>query len=148
MEQVAPAGPVYQAGTLAGNPVTMAAGIATLRQLAAPGVWDAVSAATERLAFGITTTGAEAGVPLRVHRVGTMLTAFFTDDPVTDWTTADRCDRDRFARIFRRLLEAGVYWVPSQFEAAFLSTAHGDRELVHTIEAFREALRGEQRSDA
>ncbi len=132
MELVAPAGSVYQAGTLSGNPLAMAAGIATLAALERPGVWDAVAAATRDLAGRLERAAARAGVPVVVNRAGTMLTVFFTDRPVTDWGTARAADTERFGRFFRGLLERGVYWVPSQFEAAFLSRAHGEAELSTT----------------
>jgi glutamate-1-semialdehyde 2,1-aminomutase len=145
MSLVAPAGRVYQAGTLAGNPVTMAAGLATLARLAEPGVWDRAGAAAQELAEGIRREASSAGVPVQVQQVGTMLTAFFADQPVTDWSSADRADRARFGRVFRRLLDDGVYWVPSQFESAFLSVAHGAAELELTVAAFGRALRAETR---
>jgi glutamate-1-semialdehyde 2,1-aminomutase len=145
MSLVAPAGRVYQAGTLAGNPVTMAAGLATLARLAEPGVWDRAGAAARELAEGIRREARSAGVPVQVQQVGTMLTAFFADQPVTDWSSAERADRARFGRVFRRLLDDGVYWVPSQFEAAFLSVAHGAAELELTVAAFGRALRAEAR---
>jgi glutamate-1-semialdehyde 2,1-aminomutase len=145
MSLVAPAGRVYQAGTLAGNPVTMAAGLATLARLAEPGVWDRAGAAARELAEGIRREARSAGVPVQVQQVGTMLTAFFADQPVTDWSSAERADRARFGRVFRRLLDDGVYWVPSQFEAAFLSVAHGTAELELTVAAFGRALRAEAR---
>lgn len=145
MSLVAPAGKVYQAGTLAGNPVTMAAGLATLARLAEPGVWGRAGAAARELAEGITREAAAAGIPVQVQHVGTMLTAFFADQPVTDWSSAERADRARFGRVFRRLLDDGVYWVPSQFESAFLSVAHGAAELELTIAAFGRALRAEAR---
>lgn len=143
MSLVAPAGKVYQAGTLAGNPVTMAAGLATLNRLMEPGIWEGAADAARGLAMGIMQEAESAGVPVQVQQVGTMLTVFFTDHPVIDWSTADRSDRHSFARVFRRLLDDGVYWVPSQFESAFLSTAHGTLELEHTIAAFGRALRAE-----
>jgi glutamate-1-semialdehyde 2,1-aminomutase len=146
MEMVAPAGKVYQAGTLAGNPVTMAAGLATLETLRTPQLWEGIARSAERLEQGIAEAARTAGIPLRVQRVGTMLTAFFTDTRVTDWESADRADRARFGRVFRRLLAAGVYWPPSQFEAAFLSSAHGPSEIERTIDAFRAALAAESAS--
>src|SRR4030095_10923319 len=124
MELVAPAGPVYQAGTLSGNPLAMTAGIATLTELERPGVWDRVATATQALAHRIECLATKRGIPARVQRVGTMLTVFFTDQRVHDWESARRCDTARFGRVFRRLLDRGVYWVPSQFESAFLSIAH------------------------
>ncbi|HWO89468.1 MAG TPA: glutamate-1-semialdehyde 2,1-aminomutase [Gemmatimonadales bacterium] len=132
MELVAPAGPVYQAGTLSGNPLAMAAGIATLAALERPGVWDQIAAAALDLQTRIELAARRAGVHITVNRAGTMLTVFFTDRPVTDWSSARACDTDAFARFFRGLLERGVYWVPSQFESAFLSSAHGAAELSIT----------------
>jgi glutamate-1-semialdehyde 2,1-aminomutase len=140
MQLVAPAGPVYQAGTLAGNPLAMAAGIATLEALEHPGIWSRAERAAARLEAGIARQAREHGIVAHVQRVGTMLTVFFGEGPVTDWTSASLADRDQFARVFRCLLDAGVNWVPSQFEAAFLSTAHGNRELELTLDAFGEAF--------
>jgi glutamate-1-semialdehyde 2,1-aminomutase len=145
MELIAPAGPVYQAGTLSGNPLAMTAGIATLTELERPGVWDRVATATESLAHRIECLAAKRRIPVRVQRAGTMLTVFFTEQPVQDWESARRCDTARFGRMFRRLLERGVYWVPAQFEAAFLSTAHGQMELGLTNEAFEAAFDEEAR---
>lgn len=145
MELIAPSGPVYQAGTLAGNPLAMTAGIATLTELARPGVWDRIAEATADLAHRIERSATAAGIPVRVQRVGTMLTVFFTDAHVYDWETARRSDTARFGRVFRQLLDHGVYWVPSQFESAFLSTAHGDDELARTSQAFDAALGEEAR---
>jgi glutamate-1-semialdehyde 2,1-aminomutase len=140
MELVAPAGPVYQAGTLSGNPLAMAAGIATLAQLEQDGVWSAVARATETVATMLEGAAREVGVPLTVQRVGTMLTAFFTDRPVSDWPSAATADKAAFGRFFRAMLEDGVYWPPSQFEAAFLSAAHGKQELELTERAVRAAM--------
>jgi glutamate-1-semialdehyde 2,1-aminomutase len=140
MELVAPAGPVYQAGTLSGNPLGMAAGIATLEALDRPGVWDGIARTAEALERRLAASAAAAGVPVRINRVGTMLTLFFTNRPVTDWASAKACDTTRFARFFRTLLANGVYWVPSQFEAAFLSAAHGPAELDTTEAAARRAF--------
>ncbi|HWP37021.1 MAG TPA: glutamate-1-semialdehyde 2,1-aminomutase [Gemmatimonadales bacterium] len=132
MDLVAPAGPVYQAGTLSGNPLAMAAGIATLDVLERPGVWDGIARAAEDLAGRLSRAAARARVPVTVNRVGTMLTVFFSDGPVSDWASARASDTDAFGRFFRALLAKGVYWVPSQFEAAFLSAAHGEAELACT----------------
>ncbi|MCI0585205.1 MAG: glutamate-1-semialdehyde 2,1-aminomutase [Planctomycetes bacterium] len=140
MELVAPSGPVYQAGTLSGNPLAMTAGIATLEELGKPGVWEGIARATADLAERLSAAARAARVPLQVQRAGTMLTAFFSDAPVTDWASAKRSDRARFGGFFRGLLGRGVYWVPSQFEAAFLSTAHGPRELDRAEAAVRGAL--------
>ncbi|HSB53623.1 MAG TPA: glutamate-1-semialdehyde 2,1-aminomutase [Gemmatimonadales bacterium] len=148
MEMIAPSGPVYQAGTLAGNPLAMAAGIATLTELARPGVWDRIAAATADLGQRIERSAAKAGIPVRVQRMGTMLTPFFSERPVHDWESARRADTARFGRVFRRLLDQGVYWVPSQFESAFLSAAHGEAELALTGAAFDAALMAEGRKAA
>ena len=141
MELVAPAGPVYQAGTLSGNPLAMAAGIATLDELLRPGVWEGIDRNAAGLAQRLEAAARAAGVPIVVNRAGTMLTVFFSDAPVTDWTSARRADTTRFARFFRALLDAGVYWVPAQFEAAFLSSAHGPDELDRTEAALLSAFR-------
>jgi glutamate-1-semialdehyde 2,1-aminomutase len=140
MELVAPAGPVYQAGTLSGNPLAMRAGLVTLEALGRPGVWEGVAARAAQVADLVTAAAAAAGVAVRVQRAGTMLTVFFTDAPVTDWAGARRCDTRAFARWHRALLDHGVYWVPSQFEAAFLSAAHGDAEMRHTTVAMERAF--------
>ncbi len=141
MALVAPSGPVYQAGTLSGNPLAMAAGIATLEELALPGVFDAIEATAGLLEAGIAAAAKAAGKSLRVQRVGTMLTAFLTADPVTDWAGAKRSDTAAFAALHRCLMDGGVYWPPSQYEAAFVSAAHGEAELTVTLNAFRSALR-------
>jgi glutamate-1-semialdehyde 2,1-aminomutase len=140
MSLVAPAGPVYQAGTLSGNPLAMTAGIATLTALARPGVWEGIDRAAQDLARRLGDAARAARVPVVVNRAGTMLTVFFTDQPVVDWESARRADTARFARFFRTMLAAGVYWVPAQFEAAFLSAAHGAAELDFTEAAARRAF--------
>jgi glutamate-1-semialdehyde 2,1-aminomutase len=140
MALVAPAGPVYQAGTLSGNPLAMAAGIATLDAVLAPGTWDRAAGAAAELGDRLTAALRTARVPGVVQRAGAMLTLFFTGGPVRDWTTAKAADTARFARVFNALLAHGVYWPPSQFEAAFLSAAHGDVELATTTRAFAAAL--------
>ncbi|HSI98196.1 MAG TPA: glutamate-1-semialdehyde 2,1-aminomutase [Gaiellaceae bacterium] len=136
MELVAPAGPVYQAGTLSGNPLAMTAGIETLRVLREPGVWDGLERVGERLVSGL--AGLDA--PVQLARVGTMLGLFFTSGPVVSWETAKTADTERYARFHRAMLDRGVYLAPSQFEAGFLSTAHGDAEIDATIAAAREAF--------
>jgi glutamate-1-semialdehyde 2,1-aminomutase len=140
MELVAPAGPVYQAGTLSGNPLAMAAGIATLRALSEPGGWDEATRAAGPLLQGLGDAAAEHGVQVQAHRLGTMLGLFFADGPVTTWEQAGRADTERFAAFHRAMLERGVYVPPSQFEAWFLSTAHGDAEVEHTLAAARETF--------
>jgi glutamate-1-semialdehyde 2,1-aminomutase len=136
MELVAPAGPVYQAGTLSGNPLAMTAGIETLRALLGPGVWDALERTGERLASGLDAIGA----PVHVERVGTMFGIFFTDGPVTCWDEAKQADTRRFATFHRAMLERGVYLAPSQFESGFISTAHGDAEIEATLARARDAF--------
>ena len=136
LELVAPAGPVYQAGTLSGNPLAMTAGIETLRELREPGVWDSLERAGDRLLSGLAALGA----PVQLARVGTMWGLFFTDRPVTSWEDAKRADTERFARFHAAMLDRGVYLAPSQFEAGFLSTAHGDEEIDATIAAARGAF--------
>ena len=147
MDLVSPVGRVYQAGTLSGNPLAMAAGSATLDAIdATPGLYDTLERAGARLEAGLRDAAAAAGVPVTLNRVGSMLTVFFTPDPVTDLASASRSDTAAFARWFHALLERGVWWPPSQFEAAFLGAAHGDAEidavLAAAAEAFAEARAG------
>jgi glutamate-1-semialdehyde 2,1-aminomutase len=129
MELVAPAGPMYQAGTLSGNPVAMAAGLATLEVLSRPGTWEKAADWAEQAAGVMVTAAERAGVPLRVQRVGTMFTPFFTPSPVRSFAEAKRTDRDAYSRFFHAMLAGGVYLPPSAFEAAFSSTVHGEAEL-------------------
>jgi len=136
MELVAPAGPVYQAGTLSGNPLAMTAGIATLGVLREPGVWDELERSGARLEAGLSTLGG--GV--QVARAGTMFGVFFANAPVTSWESARRADTSRFAAFHNAMLERGVYLAPSQFEAGFLSTEHGEAEIDATVAAARDAL--------
>ncbi len=140
MELVAPAGPVYQAGTLSGNPLAMTAGIVTLSELERPGVWQGIDRTAAELAARLEAAARVARIPVAVNRAGTMLTLFFVAGPVTDWESARRSDTRRFARFFQSMLAAGVYWVPAQFEAAFLSAAHGPKELDLTEAAAAQAL--------
>ena len=139
MDRIAPAGPVYQAGTLSGNPVAMAAGAATLRQLDA-GAYERLEEAAARLCQGLADAAREAGVPVQVNRVGSMFTVFFSDKPVFDAQSARACNTKRFARFFHVMLENGVYLPPSQFEAAFLSLAHGEEDLAATLTAAAKAF--------
>jgi len=139
MDRVAPAGPIYQAGTLSGNPMAMAAGHATLR-LMTPAAYERLEASSAKLAAGLAEAAAEAKVPVQVNRVGSMLTVFFSEKPVFDAASARGCDTKRFAAFFHALLENGVYFPPSQFEAAFLSTAHTDDDLERTLRAARAAF--------
>ena len=137
MEQVAPAGPIYQAGTLSGNPVAMAAGLAMLRLIQAPGFHDDLAARTIRLTDGLLGTARDAGIPFSVNRVGAMFGLFFTDDTVESYAQATAADVTRFNRFFHGMLERGVYLAPSAFEAGFMSSAHGDAEIDATIAAAR-----------
>jgi glutamate-1-semialdehyde 2,1-aminomutase len=141
MEKVAPEGGVYQAGTLSGNPLAMASGIATLELLKAPGTYESLEEKGRRLERALQEAASEAGVPLQVNRVGSMMGAFFTDQPVRDLSGARRCDIELYSRFFWEMLQRGVYFAPSQFEAAFVSTAHGDEELNHTAAALKEGMR-------
>ena len=142
MHHLAPLGPVYQAGTLSGNPLAMAAGIATLRHLIdhQEDVYNALEQTTESIASGVARVACEVGIPITTNRVGSMFTWFFTDQPVTDFTTAATSDTVSFGRFHRALLEAGVWLPPSQFEAAFVSTAHTPAEAGFLLEAARQAL--------
>ena len=141
MEQMAPLGPVYQAGTLSGNPLAMAAGIATLELLREPGMYERLEALGAQLAEGMTRAAEAAGVPLTVNRVGSMLTGFFTEGPVTDYASATAADTTRYARFHQAMLARGVYLAPSQFEAAFVSLAHTAEDLEQTAEAAMAAMR-------
>jgi len=140
MEHIAPLGPVYQAGTLAGNPLAMAAGIATLQRLRDPVVYRDLEASAARLEEGLRRAAAEAGVPAVVNRAGSMLTLFFSEVPITDYASAKQSDTGRYAAFFGQMLDRGVFLPPSQFEALFVSLAHGDGEIEATVVAAREAL--------
>ena len=143
MEQVAPAGPVYQAGTLSGNPLAVAAGLATLEALDRK-AYRQLDAAGDRLAQALRSAAAAAGVPLTINRVGSMLTAFFTAGAVRDYASAKQADAASFASWFRRLLAKGVLLPPSQFEAAFVSTAHDEDALAFLERLLRDAFIGLQ----
>ncbi len=135
MDMVAPDGPAYQAGTLSGNPVAMAAGIATLKALAKPGLYDELNAKTERLAAGLRKTAVDAGIPVQINHVASMLTMFFTDKAVVEYKSAKTSDTDRYALFFRSMIEKKVYFPPSQFEAVFTSRAHSENDIDLTVEA-------------
>ncbi len=141
MELVAPEGPVYQAGTLSGNPLAMAAGIATLGTLLDTRTWDALESGIRDLVDGLRLAAHETGIPVRIQRVGTMWTVFFTDQPVKDWEGARRADTDRFAAWFHGMLQEGIYMPPSQFEAAFYSSVHSEVETEKTLAAARNVFR-------
>jgi glutamate-1-semialdehyde 2,1-aminomutase len=142
MELIAPVGPVYQAGTLSGNPLAMAAGIATLRQLKAnrEQFYKQLDEMSGKLVAGVTSAAKNASVAMTANRVGSMFTFFFTGKQVTDWESAATCDTVKFGRFHGALLDAGVWLPPSQFEAAFLSLAHTQGDIDDTIAAAREAL--------
>ena len=141
METVSPLGPMYQAGTLSGNPVAMAAGIATLDELRRPGRYEELESKAQRLEEGFRRAFAQAETPLQINRVGSMMTLFFSESRVTGWSSVSESDGDGFARFFHRMLEEGVYLPPSPFEAMFVSTAHGETDIDATIEAAAQALR-------
>ncbi len=141
MEQVAPCGPVYQAGTLSGNPVAMAAGLAQLTYLKEhPEVYTHISALADRLAAGLRQAAADTGAPVSVNQVGSLLSPFFTPDGVSTFVDAKGSDVGKYARYFAQMLERGIYLAPAQFEAMFLSNAHTAEEVDRTVEAAREAL--------
>lgn len=142
MEMVAPAGPMYQAGTLSGNPLAMTAGIATLEELQEPAVWEGIASTASRLVEGLKAIAGENEIAVRANCVGTMFGLYFSDGPVTNWETASQADTRRFAAYFRLMLGNGVYLAPSQYEAGFLSTAHGEEEIERTLTAARTAFQG------
>ncbi len=139
MDRIAPAGPVYQAGTLSGNPLAMAAGIATLRQMGRA-QYDRLEALGKRLEAGLVEAARGAGAKVQVNRVGSMITVFFSGEPVFDAASARKADVKKFAKYFQVMLENGIYLPPSQFEAAFLSVAHTDADVDATVEAARKAF--------
>ncbi len=142
MEKVAPIGPIYQAGTLSGNPLAMTAGIETLKLLAKPGVYKTLEKLSADLEKGLGDAAREAGVQMTFNRVGSMFTGFFTDRKVKDFTSAKTSDTDRFGKYFLSMLKNGVNLAPSQFEAAFLSLSHSKMDINKTIEAARKSLKG------
>ncbi len=140
MEHVAPAGRMYQAGTLAGNPLAMTAGLVTLREISKPGVFEGVVARTQRLCDGLGRAAAQAGVEVYGTQVGTMFSIFFCAGPVVDYASAKKSNTTRFGRYFQAMLDEGVYLAPSQFEAGFMSAAHGDDIVDATLEAAERAF--------
>ncbi|HKR15730.1 MAG TPA: glutamate-1-semialdehyde 2,1-aminomutase [Pyrinomonadaceae bacterium] len=140
MNHVAPAGPVYQAGTLSGNPLSMTAGLITLRRLRDKTIYDRLENSSQKLCDGLARAAHDAGVTTVTNRVGSMWTGFFTGEPVIDWTTANKSSRETYGKFFHAMLSAGVYLAPSQFEAAFVSLAHTDEIVEQTIEAARKAF--------
>lgn len=140
MERVAPLGPVYQAGTLSGNPLAMRAGLATLPKLEAPGFYDNVNRRTERLAEGLRGALKETGVPGQVNVAGSLLTLFFCEQPVHNYDDAKKSDTVKFGKFFQQMLERGIFLPPSQYEALFVSAVHTDADIDRTIAAARESL--------
>jgi glutamate-1-semialdehyde 2,1-aminomutase len=141
MEKVAPIGPIYQAGTLSGNPLAMTAGIETLRLLGKPGVYRTLEKTSAELEQGLRSAAAEAGVPVTLNRVGSMFTGFFTESKVKDFASAKTSNTERFGKFFLSMLKNGVNLAPSQFEAAFLSLAHTRADIGRTVEAARKSLK-------
>jgi len=140
MDQVAPLGPVYQAGTLAGNPLAMRAGIAALKQLTKPGLYDEMTKLAQRLVVGLRAGLVGAGIPAQVNAIGSLATIFFTSEAVKNYAGAKRSDTKRYARFFREMLDRGIFLAPSQFEAAFVSMAHTSQDIDHTLAAAHESL--------
>ena len=142
MQMVAPSGPMYQAGTLSGNPLAMSAGIAALELIREKKVWDELEARARQLETGIAAAAAKAGIPVRQTRVGTMFTTFFSETEPKDWSTVKIADKVRFGKFFQKMLENGVYLAPSAFEAGFLSICHSKDIIAATIDAAEKAIQG------
>ncbi|MHB8422198.1 MAG: glutamate-1-semialdehyde 2,1-aminomutase [Leptospirales bacterium] len=140
MKNISPDGPVYQAGTLSGNPVAMAAGLATLKRLKTPALYSLLEEKTRKLADGISNIARSLGLSIRINRMGSMMTIFFTNEPVRDWESASACDTGIFRRFFNEALKEGLYLPPSQFEAFFLSTRHDDSVIKESLDKFHRAL--------
>ncbi|NLY55002.1 MAG: glutamate-1-semialdehyde 2,1-aminomutase [Firmicutes bacterium] len=140
MSQVSPAGPVYQAGTLSGNPLAMTAGITTLEILSEAGTYERLEELSKRLADGLHAAATEAGLPMQTNRVGAMFSIFFTDQEVVDFASAATVDQDLFGRYFRAMLAHGIYLAPSSYEAIFLSLAHTDEVIEQTLSAARKVF--------
>lgn len=141
MEQIAPSGPIYQAGTLSGNPLAMNAGLTTLKLLQRPGTYEALASKTTRLAEGLKQLALEAGLPIWVNAIGAMFSVFFTDVPVKDYASACTSQVELFAKYHRGMLERGIYLAPSQYEAVFLSTAHTESDIDQALEQARTVFR-------
>jgi glutamate-1-semialdehyde 2,1-aminomutase len=136
MQQIAPLGPVYQAGTLSGNPVAMAAGLATLELISEPGFLDPVIERTNRLATGLVERATTAGIPMTSNHVGTMWGIFFSEEAkIINYNQVMQCDTERFARFFHGMLEEGIYLAPASYEAGFTSAAHTDQDIEDTLNA-------------
>jgi glutamate-1-semialdehyde 2,1-aminomutase len=141
MSHIAPVGPIYQAGTLSGNPLSMTAGLVTLRRLRDKSVYDRLESASRKLCDGLAAAAREAGVATVTNRAGSMWTGFLTSQPVVDWDSANKCDREMYGKFFHAMLKEGVYLAPSQFEAAFVSLAHTDEIIDQTIDAAKKSFR-------
>jgi glutamate-1-semialdehyde 2,1-aminomutase len=141
MDYLAPVGPVYQAGTLSGNPVAMAAGIAALEELAASDAYTKLEALGATLEAGMRSAAESAGVPVQFNRCGSMVCAYFTSEPVHNVAEAMKSDRERFKRYFHGMLAEGIYFAPSQFEAGFLSTAHTAADIEQTVTAAAKVMK-------
>jgi glutamate-1-semialdehyde 2,1-aminomutase len=141
MRNIAPAGTIYQAGTLSGNPLAMTAGLLTLRRLRDQKIYDTLEQRSAKLCEGLSQAAAEAGFRTITNRVGSMWTSFFTEEPVTNWATANRSNRELYGRFFHAMLDEGVYLAPSQFEAGFVSVTHTEAIIEQTIAAGRRAFK-------
>ncbi len=141
MDSISPVGPVYQAGTLSGNPVAMTAGIATLEALKDGKIYKELETKSQRLAAGMEKVCKDAKIPAYHTRVGSMLCTFFTEQPVTDYATAKKCNTARYAKFFHGMVDKGFYFAPSQFEAVFVSAAHGEKEIDATVAAFQDVVK-------
>lgn len=148
MNQVAPLGPVYQAGTLAGNPLAMRAGVAVLRQLADKGVYERLARLSERFSAGMRNAITDSALPLQLNSFGSLSTLFFTGPPVRNYNEAKKSDSKSYAQFFRQMLDRGIFLAPSQFEAAFISAAHTEEDVDRTIAASRDSLAGIAESGA
>jgi len=140
MDLIAPAGPVYQAGTFSGNPLAMAAGVETLRILENLAIWENLNARSNQLKEGVISILRKKALNYQLQSVGSMFTLFFAENPVTNWTTASLANREKYAQFFRNMLNHGVYLAPSQFESGFLSSMHGEHEILLTLEAIEKSL--------
>jgi glutamate-1-semialdehyde 2,1-aminomutase len=140
MDLIAPSGPVYQAGTLSGNPLAMAAGLATLRAAGEPGFYDRLEDLGERWRRGMREAASAGDLPFAINQVGAMVSIFFTAGPVTDFASAAGSDTEAFKDFFWHMISRGVYLAPSQYEAGFISTAHSEEDLARTFEAARECF--------
>jgi glutamate-1-semialdehyde 2,1-aminomutase len=142
MEMLAPSGPVYQAGTLSGNPLAMTAGIETLKNLQKKGTYEKLFKSTNTLADGLSEIARRRGVPVHTAVAGSMFTVFFSDKPVTNWKDASGANTAKFGKYFTRMLKSGIYLAPSQFEAVFMGLAHTKDDIAKTLEAADKAFKG------